>query len=437
VQLGIGEFAGAAQVAYTQGTDLFSIAGNRIALGFEYTARFLLGETPYCYCTISERAKLLRDDYEYVYRHYLSKGIELPFTKKAADSVRATASRTVLSAVRVPEINSPKNKTAPSSPARNIAGAGAKTMAQLPGNLIIVSPGQSIQQALDDAAGTGKWVLVKNGIHALPTTLKIPSGIILAGEGLGTILFLDPASGERDAMVNADDDLHDVTIRDLVIEGSNKTDPGTDPNSARSNKAGYNRGGIIFRSQQLGQMKNISLINLTVQNCTYNGVFISGAANVNITRCDFNENGSSVVPGPKLQHNLLLGYCKGVTISGSRFDTSPFGSGVASDHCENVSIDNCEIARNAYHGIWITESKNVVIKNNLIEANDRSGIMVEFLYRGSEGMSISNNLIHYNAGFGVESYAAKNSKIENNVYAGNGSTANQQKISNEKLILAF
>ncbi|HZE85892.1 MAG TPA: alginate lyase family protein, partial [Puia sp.] len=69
VQLGIGEFAGAAQVAYTQGTDLFSIAGNRIALGFEYTARFLLGETPYCYCTISERAKLLRDDYEYVYRH--------------------------------------------------------------------------------------------------------------------------------------------------------------------------------------------------------------------------------------------------------------------------------------------------------------------------------------------------------------------------------
>jgi hypothetical protein len=68
VQLGIGEFAGAAQVAYTQGTDLFSIAGNRIALGFEYTARYLLGETPYCYCTLSERSKVLRDDYENVYR---------------------------------------------------------------------------------------------------------------------------------------------------------------------------------------------------------------------------------------------------------------------------------------------------------------------------------------------------------------------------------
>jgi hypothetical protein len=43
VQLGLGEFAGAAQVAFTQGTDLFSTGNNRIALGYEYTAGFLLG----------------------------------------------------------------------------------------------------------------------------------------------------------------------------------------------------------------------------------------------------------------------------------------------------------------------------------------------------------------------------------------------------------
>jgi len=102
VQLGIGEFAGAAQVAYTQGTDLFSMAGNRIALGFEYTASFLLGENPYCYCAISQRAKVLRDDYEYVYRHYAAQGVDMPYTKRAADSVRSRASRSVLTAVRAP-----------------------------------------------------------------------------------------------------------------------------------------------------------------------------------------------------------------------------------------------------------------------------------------------------------------------------------------------
>ncbi|MEX1238436.1 MAG: alginate lyase family protein [Cyclobacteriaceae bacterium] len=42
VQLGLGEFAGASRVAYTQGVDLFSAGNNRIALGYEYTAGFLL-----------------------------------------------------------------------------------------------------------------------------------------------------------------------------------------------------------------------------------------------------------------------------------------------------------------------------------------------------------------------------------------------------------
>ena len=92
VQLGLGEFAGAAQVAYTQGIDLFSIGNNRIALGFEYTAKFLMGEKPHCYGVISERAKTLRDDFEYVYRHYTSKGVDMPYTKAAADAVRSSAS---------------------------------------------------------------------------------------------------------------------------------------------------------------------------------------------------------------------------------------------------------------------------------------------------------------------------------------------------------
>src|SRR5205085_4829445 len=138
-----------------------------------------------------------------------------------------------------------------------------------------------------------------------------------------TIIFLDPASGERDALIASNENLHDVTIRDLVIEGSVKTDPGTDPNSSRSFKGGANRGGIIFKASTEGQMKNINLLNITVRNCTFNGVAISGAANINIKACDFNENGSSVIPGPHLLHNLLLDHCSAVTITGSRFSTSP------------------------------------------------------------------------------------------------------------------
>jgi hypothetical protein len=274
------------------------------------------------------------------------------------ETLRPQASRSVLTAVRVPAGKpQPKSVTPQPSTLGYIAGAGAAANLTFPENSITVTPGQSLQAALNTAAGTGRWVVAKAGVHTLPATLKIPSGVTLSGDGIGTILFLDPASGERDALVNADTDLHHVTIRDLVVEGALKTEPPSDPNSVRSYRGGYNRGGIIFRALQDGQMKHINLINITVRNCTFNGVLISGATGVNITRCDFDENGSNVVPGPKLQHNLLLTHCSNISIKDSRTDTSPFGSGIVLDHCSDASVTNCEVARNAYYGILISESK--------------------------------------------------------------------------------
>jgi parallel beta-helix repeat protein len=431
VQLGLGEFAGAAQVAYTQGIDLFSLGNNRLALGYEYTAKFLTGEKPHCYGIISERAKTLRDDYEAVYSHYTAHGVDMPYTRKAVETLRPQASRSVLTAVRVPAGKpQPKSVTPQPSTLGYIAGAGAAANLTFPENSITVTPGQSLQAALNTAAGTGRWVVAKAGVHTLPATLKIPSGVTLSGDGIGTILFLDPASGERDALVNADTDLHHVTIRDLVVEGALKTEPPSDPNSARS----Y-RGGIIFRALQDGQMKHINLINITVRNCTFNGVLISGATGVNITRCDLDENGSNVVPGPKLQHNLLLTHCSNISIKDSRTDTSPFGSGIVLDHCSDASVTNCEVARNAYYGILISESKNIAVTGNLIEANDHSGVMMEFLSQGSEKVTVSKNLIQYNDGFGVESYAVRNAKVQDNTYGGNGTNAEQQKVSGNKYIL--
>ena len=437
VQLGLGEFAGAAKIAYTQGVDLFSIANNRLALGYEYTAGFLLGHKPHCYGTISERAKSLRDDYEYVYRHYTAMGLDMPFTKQAADSIRPKAHRSVLTAFRAPSGKTITKQAKPvASPIAYPAGAMDQAVSKPAKNAIRVNPDQSIQEALDKVAGKNGWIIATSGIHRLPTTLKIPSGVTISGEGLATVLFLDPKSGVRDAIVNATDDLHDVTICDLVVEGAADTDPGSDPNSRRSYRSTANRGGIMFLGQHEGQIKNITLRNITVRNCTYNGVFISGAENLNVICCDFNENGASVVPGPKLQHNLLLSHCTNVSIKDSRMDTSPHGCGIALTSCTDATVTNCELARNAWFGMLVTESKNISISGSLIEANDRSGIMVQYLYRGSENVSVSNNLIHYNNGFGVEAYSGKNIKTSNNTFAGNGTDLiSNEKISPEKFIL--
>jgi parallel beta-helix repeat protein len=284
---------------------------------------------------------------------------------------------------------------------------------------LFVSPGQPIQKALDSLAGSGRWIVLKEGVHAIPATLKIPNRITLAGEGLKTIVIIDKSSDNRDIMVNGESDLHDVTIRDMVVEGALNPVPPSDPNSVRSYRGGYNRGGIIFRSSEGKEMTNISLLNLTVQNCTYNGVFISGVSGVTITNCDFNENGSTVVPGPKLQHNLLLTYCEAVKVKNSRLDTSPNGCGVVLDKCKEAGISGCEIARNGHYGILVSESSSVSISGNFVEANDRSGILLEFLFRGSDSINLSDNIIQYNNGFGIESYASPA----------------QQKISNEKNLI--
>lgn len=433
VQLGLGEFAGAAQIAWTQDVDLFSIANNRIALGFEYTASFLMGEMPQSYGTISERAKTIRDDYEYVYRHYTSQGVYVPFTKMAADSARSKASVSVLTAFRAPSEKTITHKGKP-EPSKISWPAGAMNTAtgKIPEKAIVVKPGESVQEALDKAAKQNGWVVLTEGLHKIPGKIQIPSGITLSGEGQNTVLFVDPEGG-RDAIVNAESNMYDITICDLVVEGASNPDPGTDPNSRRSFRSTANRGGIMFLGQYVGEMKNITLKNITVRNCTYNGVFISGAENVSILNCDFSENGSDVVPGPKLQDNLLITHSKNIEVKDCRLVTSPHGSGLAISDCENAKVEVCEIARNAYYGLLITESENINVSGSLIEGNDRSGIMTEFLSKGSQNIIITDNLIHYNYGFGIESYSAKNIKTDGNILNGNRESE-QLKISEKKFI---
>ena len=420
VQLGIGQFAGAAQIAYTQGVDLFRLAGARMALGYEYSASILMGKRPHAYGVISERAMELRDDFEYVYRHYEAMGIDLPCTKKCADSIRARAHRSVLTSVRKwSRPQSPYPAPLISSVAYP-AGASDGLSSIIPKESIIVASGSSVQAAVDRAAGTGGTVLLKRGIHTIPATLRLKSGMTIAGEGLGTILFLDPASGQRDAMTNDEDSLRNITIRDLVVECGSRTDVPSDPNSNRSYRGGWNRGGIILRTEKPGAIRGINMERVTVRNATYNGVFINGALNVSVRNCDFQENGGSVVPGPRLQHNLLISHSSGIEISGSRLSTSPSGCGIAVDHCDQLVMRDCEISRNGWDGILIAESRNLSFTGNLIEANDRHGLNAEWLHSGSSGLAVKDNRIHYNTAYALKSSGVKGWLASGNRFEGNG-----------------
>ncbi len=433
VQLGLGEFAGAAQVAFTQGVDLFSIGENRIGRGFEYTAGYLLGHTPHCYCEISPRAMRLGGEFEYVYRHYKAKGVEFPFITKAADSMRVMVPAKTLAAVRASFGNNTLPvKTFIGDPVTYISGAD-HDIPSIPENAIWVQPGQSVQKALDKAAGSGHWVVLAKGLHTLDSALKLPNNIVLSGVGSESVLFLKPEGG-RDMIVNGAEDLHDITLRNFVVEGALQPKPGDDPNSSRSFRNKGARGGIIFRSQKVNLMHDLRFINLTVRNCTYNGVFISGAKNLLFSYCNFDENGAGVIPGPKLQHNLLLTHCAGIVIKNSRLDTSPEGSGIYLDKCRDISVDQNELARNALNGITIIGSENIVVKNNHVEGNDSSGIHFPFFYNKSNKVTISGNNVQFNGGYAVQCERVQGLQLMKNSWVGNGPFKGIISIKNQVLI---
>jgi len=98
-QLGLGHLGDASEIAWNQGLDLYSYAGNRLLAGFEYTAKYNLGEDvpfepdldrtgKYAHTAISPRGPL-RAVFEQIYNHYaIRRGIAAPYTEKAAGKLR-------------------------------------------------------------------------------------------------------------------------------------------------------------------------------------------------------------------------------------------------------------------------------------------------------------------------------------------------------------
>jgi len=100
-QLGLALLAETCEIAWNQGVDLYGESDNRLLKGFEYTARYNLGQdvpfAAYVDTTGKYRHKKISSDgrnklrpiYEMVWNHYQNRcGIPAPFTRQAADQLR-------------------------------------------------------------------------------------------------------------------------------------------------------------------------------------------------------------------------------------------------------------------------------------------------------------------------------------------------------------
>lgn len=104
-QMGLDYLSATCETAWIQGIDLYSELDDRLLAGFEYTAKYNLGndvpyepyrsfEGRYHYKKISDNSRgRLRPMYERVFNHYHNrKGLDAPFTKQAAENLRGNRS---------------------------------------------------------------------------------------------------------------------------------------------------------------------------------------------------------------------------------------------------------------------------------------------------------------------------------------------------------
>jgi len=102
-QLGIGALATVCEIAWNQGDDLYAALDNRLVKGFEYVAKYNLGNDDMPFFTwkdvtgkysnwtkISDISRgRFMPIYEMVYNHYVRlKGLSMPYTKQVIDKIR-------------------------------------------------------------------------------------------------------------------------------------------------------------------------------------------------------------------------------------------------------------------------------------------------------------------------------------------------------------
>lgn len=435
-QMGERLFSYAARVAYNQGVNLFEAAGQRLALGLEYLETWNSGEEVDCYGPPAQRERgHFSHGLEWVYNYYTSKGVDLPHVKYAIEhGDRDVLKKLTAWSASFGETPAELKKPEPSKIAYMVGAKKASETSPAPSDAIVVKPGDDLQAVMDANAGTGRTILLKAGEYKVKKTYSIPSGINLKGEGLETVFVCEPSIFNI-AFSFSGFGQKDITLSDFVIDGAWDHNPGYDPNTGRfdrSARLSNSLNGLHCQGDIDAPHSNITLRNLTVMNFSRTGVYFSDTKGIVIENCDFTENGSHIVPGDRIQHNLLLHECEDVKIVNSRLDCSFKGSGVVVKSCRNVDIEGCEIARNDWNGVTVSDTKGLTIKGCLFEGNDTNGILVDYLAHPSEDILIENNTIQYNNGFGVKSSAAKNLVSRNNTYVFNGKQKAQEDISPEK-----
>lgn len=266
---------------------------------------------------------------------------------------------------------------------------------------IIVKPGESIQEAIDQAS-EGSTILVNKGQYngnlliEKPVQLIGEEGAIIAGDGHGHVIEVKAST---------------VTIENFIIEKSGKrdTDAGiwveSSHNLIQNNVLKEVHYGIYI---QKGRLNRIIENNIT----SYDGHFSNKGNGVHLYYAEETELTGNEIQ--QVQDGIYFDFAKDSIVKGNKVEGSRYGYHVMYAKkgflTENISTKNIT-------GIMIMGADDFTITDNVITENlDYRGHGI--LIFDSDRINILNNRVTFN-NTGLSLQDARDSKIENNIFAGN------------------
>jgi parallel beta-helix repeat protein len=251
-----------------------------------------------------------------------------------------------------------------------------------------VSPGQSIQAALDAVGNAGGGtVYVNSGNYSISSTLLIPNGVTLKGSG-ATRPVITLANGKNvEVVANKSIPFSNCKADFLSVNGG--------LTNAQMDAGTYNGTNGIDLGDHHNTVTNTNgtIINCYATNCSM-GYMMGRLNNGRLDSCTVTNCGGAPIGSTPGLHNI---YISTVDPFIARYVTSTYcrtGMGLKitdfyGDQTETSQIvEYCQLNNNYDRGTAIYDINPLIVRNNTCNNNGKSGINI---FRCTSGGQLTNN----------------------------------------------
>jgi len=269
---------------------------------------------------------------------------------------------------------------------------------------VTVPLGGSIQTAINqvNAAGGGS-VILQAGTYTNSVPLNMKSFVTLVGQGPSNTTITN--SSFTNVIQQASEGLANVTIKNLTVAG-------THTNTCY---------GILLQALSTYHT-NIMITNVEVAYCGM-GVHLKRVCGVNVTGCNFHQNGTTYSNDFGFFHNLYIRQCDNtnysIMVTNCQLNNSLSGNGLNLSYNVNIFVDRSTATNNYFRGMRAADSVGFTVRNCTMSGNGDAGLIANQEVSATQNINWDSNAAYDNRNGGFSTRPGVTGSAINNNACGN------------------